>query len=341
MNRRDSIFALSALGLASAAPSALAQAAKSGAMRRVGYLFLSPDPEPNLPGPQRRGSQALRKLGWTEGENLIIERSFADNQVERLAGLADALILKGVEVLITVGPEATLAAARATKTVPIVFWGVVWPLEQGLIDSFARPGRNVTGTAFYTGVEVSNKRLEFLREIAPKARRLSWLWPGDFAETLSGGSFDMIPAMGAAAKALGFEARFHDVRRQADVETALGEVADWRAQALSVAGSSLLHAERQRIADFALRQRLPSATPNLQMTEAGCLLYYGPSASEAPLLFTRYHDMVNRILRGANPAELPVERPSRYDLVINMKTAKALGLKIPQSVLLRAERVID
>jgi putative ABC transport system substrate-binding protein len=340
MNRRDSLRALSALGLASAAPRALTQAKSSGATRRIGYLQLPPDPDSKVPGPQRAGSQALRKLGWIEGENLIFERAFADYQVESLAGLADELVRKGVEVLLTNGPEATLAAARATKTIPIVFVNVVWPVEQGVIDSFARPGRNATGISWSTGVEVSNKRLEFLREIAPAARRLSWLLSADYSETLSGGRFDMSSVMGAAAQGLGFETRFHDVRKLADVETALAEVTDWRAQALMAAGTHV-NAERRRIAEFAMRQRLPSAGPDPVLVESGFLLYYGQSPSEIPLLLARYFEMVDRILRGAKPAEIPVYRPSKYDLVVNMKTAKALGLKIPQSVLLRAERVIE
>jgi putative ABC transport system substrate-binding protein len=337
MNRRDTVIALLALGTA---PRALAQSKPSGPPRRIGLLQLGPEAD-KVPGPQRAGSQALRKLGWIEGENLILERAFADNQAERLAGLADGLLRKGVEVLLTSSPEATLAAARATKTVPIVFGNVVWPVEQGLIDSFARPGRNVTGIAFFTGVEVSNKRLEFLREVAPTARRLSWLWPGDFAETLAGDRVDMVPVMGAAAKGLGFEVRFHDVRKQADVESALGEVSSWRAQALSVAGGPYFNAERQRIAEFALRQRLPSAALSLPLIEAGCLLYYGPAPSEFPILTARYFELVDRILRGAKPAEMPVERPSKYDLIINLKTANALGLKIPQSLLVRAGQVIE
>jgi putative ABC transport system substrate-binding protein len=151
----------------------------------------------------------------------------------------------------------------------------------------------------------------------------------------------MVPVMGAAAKGLGFEVRFHDVRKQADVESALGEVSAWRAQALSVAGGPYFNAERQRIAEFALRQRLPSAALSLPLIEAGCLLYYGPAPSEFPILTARYFDLVDRILRGAKPAEMPVERPSKYDLVINLRTAKALGLSIAQSLLVRAERVIE
>lgn len=340
MNRRESLLALSALGLTAGAPRALTQAIKPGPVRRIGFLTINADPDPKLPGPQRQGSMGMRKLGWIEGENVMWERAFADLQVERLAGLAEGLVRKGVDVLLTDGPEATLAAARATKTIPIVFGNVAWPIEQGLIDSFARPGRNLTGVALYTGVEVTNKRNEFLREAAPAARRLSWLWPGESAETLSGGRFDMRAQMDAAAKGLGFETRFHDIGKLADVEAALAAATAWRAQALTASGLHV-RAEGQRVADFCLRNRLPSATASLNLTESGCLLSYTPAPSEAPQMFARYLEKVDRILRGANPAELPVERPSKYDLVINMKTAKVLGLKIPPSLLLRAERVIE
>lgn len=340
MRRRDSLIALGALGFVSASLRVFAQAAKSGARRRIGYLQLGPDADAKLPGTQRAGSMAMRKLGWVEGENLIFERAFADHQIERIPALVGDLVRKGVEVLLTNGPEATLAAARATKTVPIVFVNVVWPEEQGLIDSYARPGRNLTGIAWSTGVEVSNKRLEFLREIAPAARRLSWMWPGEFAEKLSGGQFDMVSVLVAAARKLGFETQFHDIRSRQDVEIALRESAGWRAQALTVSGGHV-NAERERIAAFALRHRLPSAGPDPLLVEGGLLLYYGQSPSEWPLLLARYFDKVDAILRGANPANIPVERPSKYDLAINMKTAKALGLKVPQTLLLRADRVIE
>ncbi|OGA30534.1 MAG: hypothetical protein A3F77_12925 [Betaproteobacteria bacterium RIFCSPLOWO2_12_FULL_67_28] len=168
MNRRDALLALSALGFAGVAPRASAQAAKSGSPRKIGILVLGVAPK--TPVAQRSTSIRLRKLGWIEGENLIVERAYADLKVERLAGLAEELLRRGVELILTFGPEASLAAARATTTIPIVFVVVTWPVEQGLIDSFARPGRNLTGTSFYTGIEVTNKRLEFLREVAPAHR---------------------------------------------------------------------------------------------------------------------------------------------------------------------------
>ena len=338
MDRRRFVVTI---GGALVCPGALhAQPMKSGPPRRVGFLVLDFE-DTKTPIPQRAGSLALKARGWIEGENLIVERAYADLDVERLAGLADGLVRKGVDVIVAIGPEAALAAARATRSIPIVFFGVVWPVEQGLIDSFARPGRNVTGIAFYTGVEVSNKRLEVLREIAPGAKRLSWLWPPQLAETVGGDRYDVAPVLEAAGTRLGFETRLHPVRKMADVETALADVLAVRAQAISVAGSAHLLAARLRLAEFALRHRLPTASSTVFIVEAGGLLSYAPAWAEWQTLTSRNYDYVDRILRGAKPADLPVERPSKYELVINLKTAKALGLTIPQSVLLRADRVIE
>jgi putative tryptophan/tyrosine transport system substrate-binding protein len=341
MRRRESLAALGALVLAGASAPCIAQSTSAGRARKIGFLLPGPDPGSKLPGPQRQGSLELRKLGWIEGENLGIERLFAEHQMERMPALASELLRRGVELIVAQGSQAALAAARATKTVPIVFGDVVWPLEQGLIDSYARPGRNATGMAYYAGVEVSNKRLEFLREIAPSARRLTWLWPAELAETVSGGSVDMAGVMGEAAKRVGFEPRFHDVRSLADLNRSLVEASAWRTQALMVSSSFATVAERQRVAEYSIQNRLPSASPTFTQVEAGALMYYGPARSDGPALFARFYSMVDRILRGAKPADLPVELPSRYDLVVNMRTAKAIGLAVPQSILLRADRVIE
>jgi putative ABC transport system substrate-binding protein len=334
VTRRDF---LALMGSAFAWPAAV-RAQTSSRTRTIGYLGLEADPF--APGRPRPLPAAFSKLGWNEGENLVIERAYADLDAGRLAGLVAELIRKRVDVILTNGSDATLAAARATKTIPIVFFNVVWPVEQGLIQSFARPGGNLTGAAWYTGVEVTNKRLEFLREIAPAARRLSWIWPPTFTETVAGGRYDMVSAMQAAAKGLGFEPRFHDVRDMDGVDTALGEIVASRAQSLTVSGQHAL-AARQKIADFALRHRLPSAFAQPEYVEAGGLLSYAPLVAEQFAMFYRSISYVDRVLRGALPADLPVERPSRYELTINLKTAKALGLAIPQSVLLRADRVIE
>lgn len=284
---------------------------------------------------------AFRKLGWVEGENLVIERAYAETKSERLAGLAEELIRKRVEVIVTVAsPEATVAAARATKSVPIVFIsGVVWPVEQGLIESFARPARNVTGVTFSTGYDVSAKRMELLREIAPAAMRLSWIYPPDIQETVAGGRFDMTPVYGPIAKSLGFELRNHFVYKSEDIDTAYGDILGWRAHAITVGGSAHIYQARRRIADFANRNRLPSAFLSPDYVEAGGLLSY--TSDFWADVFPRGIAHVDRILRGARPADLPVEQPIKFQLAVNLKTARVLGIRIPQSILLRADRLIE
>lgn len=342
MRRREAIGAILALG-AMGAPFRPAGAQKPARSRVLGYLSLEASPSP-YPTPeqwrQRSLSLLLRKTGWDEGVNLRVERAYAELQPERLEPLAQALIAMDVEVIIANGPEASVAAARATKTIPIVSFNLVWPEEQGLIDSYARPGRNVTGVSLYPGAEASTKRMELLREFAPAARRLSWLWPADYQRTVGGGAFDMAPTFQAIAKGLGFELRFHPLRRSEDLEPAFSEIAAWPAHALMASSEYVVQA-RRGVAEFALRQRLPSACPSAEVVEAGGLFSYAPGRSELFRLYDRTFEYVDRILRGARAADLPVERPNRYELVINARTAKALGLKIPQAVLLRADGLIE
>jgi ABC-type uncharacterized transport system substrate-binding protein len=311
-----------------------AQVPKSSAPRRIGILQKA-DPSRTLED-DREFWVAMTKIGWILNDNIVVERAAAYGNNERLAGLAEELIRKRVEIILTLGQAAPVAAARATRTIPIVFFGVLWPVEQGLIDSFARPVRNATGIASYTGIEVTNKRLEFLREIVPAAKRLSWVWEDGFfsLETVSGAHVDMVPAVEAAAKNLGFESRFHAFRAEQNLESVFSDIAAWPAQAIM--GSST-----PRIAELALRHRLPSAFLERENVAAGGLLSYGAADSEWSTLASRCAEYVDRILRGAHPRDLPVQRPNRYELVINLKTAKALGLTIPQSLLVRADGVIE
>jgi putative ABC transport system substrate-binding protein len=340
--RREAIGRLAALGAAAALLPAPILARGADEHRTIGYLSLEAPPLPR-PTPeqwrQSRISLALRKLGWDEGRNLAIERLHADLDTAQLARHAQELVRARVELIIANGPEAAVAAARATRKIPVVCFNLVWPEEQGLIVSFARPGRNVTGVAFYAGLETSTKRMEFLRELAPAAKRLSWLWPPDYQETVRGGRFNMAPKLEAAAQGLGFELRLHPVRSGADVERALADITAWGAQAITASSEYVLRA-RKAVADFALRNRLPSAFPAPQLVEAGGLLSYGLAATELDTLFNRSLGYVDRILRGAKPAELPVERPSRYELVINVNTARALNLSIPDALRVRVDRVV-
>jgi putative ABC transport system substrate-binding protein len=248
------------------------------------------------------------------------------------------LAAKKVDVIWTSGSEAAVAAARATTSIPIVFWGVGFPVEQGLIDSFAKPGRNATGVAWFASPEVSGKRLELLREIAPTAKRLALVSVPAIFHKVAGGPAEVTSSTGPAAEKLGYELREFPVEKAEDFEPAFAAILAWGAQALTVAGTSLTFRERQRIADFAIRNRLPSAFTLQEFVEAGGLVSY---AIDWRPTVARSADYIDRILRGAEPGELPVDLPSRYETAVNLKTAKALGLTVPQSVLVRADRVIE
>lgn len=283
-------------------------------------------------------SNRLRALGWIEGKTLAIERAYTEGRDDLLHAAAEKLVASRADVIWAIGPEAAVAAARATKTVPIVFWGVPYPVEQGLVDTIARPGRNVTGVAWYAGPGVDTKQLEILREIAPHAKRLAYLTVPTAAASVGGGGVAVPQVFRPAAESLGFEMREFPIARAVDLAPALAAILAWRAQALVVAGTILTVAERQRIVDFANRNRLPSLFRGRVFTEAGGLAAY--SAVNAPTL-ERCAELVDRILRGARPAELPVDIPRDYELTLNLKTARTLGLEFPQSLLLRASRVIE
>jgi putative ABC transport system substrate-binding protein len=330
--RRTVLTALALTGIQSTVRSATPA---SGTTRRIGLLSGAPLSE--VVEFERAFLPLMKGLGWMPGQNLFIERAVSDAKLERLTALANELAHKRVDVIVTGGGPTTLAAARATRTVPIVFSSVIWPIEQGLIDSYERPGRNVTGPVF-TSFDVINKRLQLLRETAPDVRRLAWVWPRNFlfAETLSGDRMNAIPVLEAAAKGLGFEPRFHALDGEQSMEEVFKDIVAWPAQAITAAvfGEKAV----RQIADFALRQRLPSVFPSRGAVDAGGLLSYGAWDLRADSRLAGY---VDRILRGARPSELPVELPSRFALVINMRTAKTLGLFVPKSLLLRSDEVIE
>lgn len=338
MNRRDTVAALLALATSAGPIGATAQSTPSGRSRTLGILARpsSRDAEGIWLG---RFRTELKTRGWIEGQTLIIESAFADYKADRLPTLADGLIHKRVDVIWAFLPDAAIAAARATKSIPIVFLAVPWPVETGLIESFARPGSNVTGVSAY-GIDVSTKRLEFLKEIAPKATRLSWILDAGMEATVDGRTFDVRPLLDTTAKRLGYEVRYHVVQKDEDFEPAFADILRSRAQAIAVAGSAAIFAARDRIAAFALRNRLPSACASSTLVDAGGLLSYG-TGSALSVSIAHGVDYVDRILRGARPEDLPVIRPDRYELVINLKTAKDLGLAIPQSLRIRTDRIIE
>jgi len=268
--RRDALLALS---LFSAGSSwARAQSPKAGHPKRIGVLSL--DPEPKTPPAEFPFYIAMRKRGWVLGDNLVREPYFADGKYEDLPRFAEELVRKPVDVILCGGDHATVAVARATPTIPIVFFNVVFPVELGLVESYARPGRNVTGRSYY-GIQITVKRLGFLREIVPDAKRLSYLLGGPKPwETVAGVRFDPGPMFDAAVKGLAFEMRFHPWPRLQDVDIVLSEVAAWPAQAVT-ADLGWIYQAPKRVAELLLHHRLPSAFFFREVVEAGGLMSYG------------------------------------------------------------------
>jgi putative ABC transport system substrate-binding protein len=340
MYRRDAISSLFTLGSV-AVPLGVRAQANLSSMRgkALGILTLASSQDA-----ERFWMPALRAklsaLGWIEGQNLVLESAYADAKADRLAALAEDLVRKRVDVILAYPDLPAIAAARATRTIPIVFVNVAWPVEQGLVESLGRPGRNVTGVSTYTGLEVSAKRLEFLKAVAPTATRLSWILGLPMEQTVDGAGLDLRPQLSQAARSLGYEVRYHVVQKGDDLDPVFADILAWRAQALSVAGSPAIFVAREHIAAFALSNRLPTAAAPLWLVEAGGLLSYNAAGGGFAAIPTSL-EYVDRIFRGARPADLPVEQPSKYELVLNLKTAKALGLLVPQRVLLQADRVIE
>jgi putative ABC transport system substrate-binding protein len=324
---------LSAASLALAPLAARAQEV----VRRPALGILSPHPPPQ--GEELTKSPLrvrLRQLGWINGETIDLVPAFGYGREDRLPALAVELVAKKVDIIFANGPEAAVAAARQTQSIPIVFWGVAYPVEQELIESLARPGRNATGVAWFSNPEVDGKRLELLREIAPAAKRLASLSVPTAVQKVSGGTATFPPATPLAARRLGYEVQLFPVSRPDDFEEAFRAITDWSAQALTVAGTTLTVRERERIVRFAKAQRLPSAYTLRMFVESGGLVSY---AIDWRPTHAQSADYIDHILRGAKPGDLPVTLPTGYETAVNLKTAELLGLKIPESILLRADWV--
>jgi ABC-type uncharacterized transport system substrate-binding protein len=275
--------------------------------------------------------QRLRELGWTEGRNLAIEYRWAEGHTERLAEIADELVRLKVDVIVTHNTPPPLAAKQATSVIPIVFATAGDPVGTGIVASLARPGGNVTGLSSQAP-DTAGKRVELLRELIPSLSRLAILADvGNPYAVLDVGEVQR------AARTLGLEVARFEIRRAEDIAPAF-ERFQGRAQALYVLAVPLLLANRVRINTFALAARLPTMHGVREPVEAGGLISYGPNW---PDMWRRAADLVDKILRGAKPGEIPVEQPIKFDLVINLTTAKALGLTIPESFLLRADEVIE
>ena len=273
----------------------------------------------------------LHELGWIEGSTVEIEYRWAEGHAERLSALADELVRLKVSVIVTSATPATIAAKRATSVIPIVFAASGGPVGSGLVASLARPGGNVTGLSIQS-VDVVSKRVELLRDVVPNLRRLAVL-----ANESNPVIRRQAEEIQAAAHALGVEVAPLDVRRADDIAPAFAAL-DSHADALYVTGDPLFVNNKLTINALALKARLPDMHSLREEVVAGGLLSYGPSF---PDLFRRAAELVDKILRGTKPADIPVEQPTKFDLVINLKTAKALGLSIPDKMLALADEVIE
>jgi putative tryptophan/tyrosine transport system substrate-binding protein len=329
MKRRQFI---TLIGGAAAAWPMTARAQQTGKVSRIGYLGNSSQSLERLLVDAFR--QKLRDLGHVEGENLAIDYRWAEGRDDRLPGLAVELVRLQPDVIVTVGTPGTLAAKQATGTIPIVFASSGNPIEGGLVASYARPGGNVTGFTIL-GPDLEGKRLELLKETVPGLSRIAMLWnPTNPAITT--GYYQQTRA---AATALGLAvSTAAEVRRPEDMKDAFATIASERPHALFVITDRSLLANRMQILNFAATNRLPAMYPYREYVDAGGLMSYAPSDIDQ---LRRTAVYVDRILKGAKPADLPVQEPTTFELVINLKTAKMLGLDVSPTLLLRADEVIE
>ena len=276
--------------------------------------------------------QQLGQLGYVEGRNLVSTARFAHGKADQLAVLAEELVRLKVDVIVTAGGfQATEAARQATTTIPIVMTTGADPVSLGLVASLARPGGNITGMTTITS-ELSGKRFQLLREVMPKLSRLAVLWHVNPAAALA------IPDYEGVARAARVTLQPLGVRRPDEVATAFAAMGRERAEALIVIVSAQFFPHRKELADLAIQHRLPTMHAQAEYVEAGGLMSYAPSYPE---FFRRAAVYADKILKGARPGDLPIEQPSKLEMVINLNTARALGVVIPQSILLRADRVIE
>ena len=323
MKQTITTFALSAMLLALCLTAEAQQQAK---VPKIGFLGARPAPS--------SGQQLWRDLGelrYVEGKNIAIEFRYADNKLDRLPALADELVRLKVDVIVTPGVPEALAAKNATRTIPIVFLIASDPVAAGLVDSLARPGENITG---FTTVadQLAGKRLELLKETVPKLSRFALLWSPQSPSSAQEWKESQL-----AARGLGLQLHSMAVSSADKYDAAFKEAIEAHSAALAVTAGSLANSNQKLIADLATKNRLPAIYPRGDWVASGGLMSYGADRDER---FRRAAVMIDKILKGSKPADIPVEQPMKYELTINLKTAKQLGLTIPPNVLVRADRVI-
>ena len=292
--------------------------------------FLTNNFRSTFPAGDEAFRRGLHELGYVEGKNIIIEWRYAEGKFDRLTTLADELIALKVQVIVTGGPSATRRAKKAA-TIPVVMATDPDPVANGFVASLARPGGNVTGLSTLAP-EISGKRLELLKEIIPGLSRIAVL-----GSSINSGNTQALRESELAANAFGLKVEYLDVLSPKDINTAFQAAHNWRAEAILHLSSAVLNSVRKETVDLAIKSRLPTIFPWPEFVEAGGLMSYGVSLTD---LHHRAAKYVDKILKGAKPAELPIEQPTKFDLVINLKTAKQIGLTIPPNVLARADRVI-
>jgi putative ABC transport system substrate-binding protein len=311
-------------------PTALG-AQPQGKVVRIGLLDFGAS-NPSSDARWKALRERLRELGYVEGKNVVFEPRWGNGQVDRLASLAAELTKIKVDLIVTATGEASLAARQATSSIPIVTATGVDPVMLGLAASLGRPGGNVTGVTSLNS-DLAGKRLELLKQLIPRASRIAILSdPDNRSSTFS------VRAVESAGKSLGIVVQSVDARGQKEFDAAFQAMKRGRADAVILGVNTPFMADRRRLAELAVSHRLPMMTPAKEYAEAGGLVSYG---TDYPDLFRRAAAYVDKVLKGAKPADLPIEQPTKFELVINLKTAKALGLTVPQSVLGRADEVIQ
>ncbi len=309
-----------------ATPRAAEAQQQAGKVYRIGFLRSGYPPEGYIASLE----QGLREQGYVPGRNVVVEIRATDGSVDQLPGLAEELVRSRVDVVLGSAAPAALALKRTTASVPVIFVGVVDPVELGLVSSLARPGGNITGLAT-NSADLAGKRLEMLRAIAPRLRRVAVLWhPANPTNPIQ------LKGAQAAARTLGVQFDLVSIQGPGDFDAAAKAVRG--ADGLLQLESPLFVTYRARLAELASRSRLPAIFSQREYAEAGGLMSYGTDFRD---LYRRAGHYVGKILKGAKPAELPVEQPAKFDLVINLRTSKALGLTIPPSLLQRADQVIE
>ena len=307
---------------------AAAQGAQAGKVYRIGWLSTGPP----IDALWRVFIEGLRERGWVEGRNVTFDILTSEGKNERFAALAAELVARRVDLIVTAGTPPAVAAAKVTTTIPIVFWSVGDPVGTGLVESLARPGRNVTGTGAL-GPAQALKTLEILKEAFPKASRIAMFFNDAFPLIAS-----TRPEIEATARRLGVTLTAIQVGGAEEIDAAFATVARGNFHALLIVGQPFLAVERVRVAKLALEGRIPAISPFNIVTEAGLLMSYGSRFVDD---LERVPDFIDRIFKGAKPGDLPVEQPRTFHLVINLRTARSIGVTLPPSMIARADQVIE